>query len=175
MIILNKQEPKVGDYIFAWSGNPYKKNWWDKDYTCEIPPGEPTGENNIPGFKGITEDLPMILLKQKYCYARLKLMEAKTDEEKQKAQEECDKYLRYISELKQVYADYKAGKRRDLADKIVGIPGELLSKTLTPIVKTIAVVGGIAVVLLGTIMYISYRTKTTQTITEMAKRRILPL
>ncbi len=164
----------VSDYIFAWSGNPYKVNWWDKNYTCEIPAGEPTGENNIPA---ILPEFPdsMLTLKQKLCNIRLQKMNKNiSTEERAQLEQQEQSILNTISLLRTKWKSMTDAQRKEAFEKFWGkaieLPGKIIFNTIAPFVYILGGLVLVGTVAVGAISYILYKTKGGGLLTEEGRR-----
>lgn len=164
-MIVKKKEKDVSGYIFAWDGRPYKKNIFSKELTCDIPAGEPTGENTLPGVRGVAEGKCMLRVKQEYCLNKLKMLRTTNINEIKKLTENELKYLDYMSSIRKYWKERSEKRKKDLFESVTDMPGKLLQKTLIkPFLLGLTGLVVITVTGASVLLYVIRKTKTTETL-----------
>lgn len=145
--------------VLEWDGTPWSCKMWAFDCKrvygsgehCEVPPGEPTGENIIPALPDRGFPNSMLSLKQMYCNA--------VKEGNQDLQREL---LDKISRLREYWRQLRSKEREELLKKTYGTPGAFIRETIKPIIIAGGVVMGILTISAGAFLYLSSRTGTTE-------------
>jgi len=152
--------------VFEWDGTPWSCKIWAFDCKrvygggehCEVPPGEPTGENIIPALPDRGFPNSMLSLKQMYCYAI-----------KNGDIEEQQRLLDEMSRLREYWRQLRSDEKKSLLDKVYGSVGNVLWGTMKPFITAGAILIGMGVIAVGSIMYISSKTGTTRELTRALK------
>jgi len=145
--------------VFEWDGTPWAcKPWafsckriYGSGEHCEVPPGEPTGENIIPAIPEAGFENSMLSLKQMYCNA--------IKEGDQNLQQEL---LDKMSRLREYWRQLRSKERERLLKKTYGVPGAFMWETMKPILIAGGVTMGILTISAGAFLYMSSRTGTTE-------------
>lgn len=163
---------EVGGYVFAWDGQPYSSgkydkdcleglHWWDDKKpclikTCDIPGGEPTGENIIPAIPEKGFKYSMLTLKQMLCMA----IKAADYDKQQNINDE-------ISRLREFWRQLRSEEKWAFLKRAGEYPGTIIGGVLKPILVTGGIITFIGVTALVVLTKTSALRESTKAVTSV--------